>query len=196
MKRLFISIVAIALSLCAFGCTTESSSSSASSEVESVTDMHSITSPVSEPPIACTKNVDFENISITIPEEWNAEVGVDGNLKVYSGDDISGTITVQESDISANNSDEELMTFVNDRLGQAENFTIDEGFKVMRSGDFAYVIVPFTGVRSDQGSTQEFYGYSLCGFANELIIAEFSCFEDNKDVLTTFHWILENLQVN
>ena len=218
MKRFAILLTTTAMALCLFGCTSNDSAGSAessSSEAESSSsestaaetpvnnaadslDMHSISAPVDEPPIPCTKKAEIQNVSIMVPEDWTAEVGIGGYLNIASGDNISGSLSVEESDMNANNSDEEIMVFVNETMEQAEGFTIEEGLKVERKGNLAYVIVPFSATQPSQTGegTQDFWGYSMCGYDDELIIADMSCTTDDKDVLGTFRWILENIEVS
>ena len=217
MKRLVISLAAAVMAFSLFGCasndsannSSEADSAQSSSEAASsnaavnnaadAMDMHAITAPVNEPPIPCTKKAELQNVSIMVPEDWTAEVGIGGYLKIISGETISGSLSIQESDMNANNSDEEIMVFVNDTLEQAQGFTIEEGLKVERKGDLGYVIVPFSATQPKQNGesgVQDFWGYSYCGYANELIIADLSCTTDDKDVLGTFRWILENIQID
>lgn len=226
MKRILIPIIAAAISLCMFGCasndassdatqssgaetqasTSDSGASSAdassqqsSDSQESATDLHGITGPISEPPIPCTKKATLGNVSIMVPEDWTAEVGIGGYLKINSGDNIVGSLSIEESDLNASSSDEDVMVFVNQTMEAQKDagFTIEEGLKVERKGNLAYVLVPFSAEQEDaNGKTQNFWGYSMCGYDDELIIVDMSDTENDKDVLMTFRWIIENLQVN
>lgn len=212
MKRWTISLVAVFFTVSLFGCASNDASSSISqSSYESTSDamsdatsdvgadLHGIASPISEPPIACTKKAEVGNVSVMIPEDWSADISIGGYLAIETDNDVVyGTIRVDESDMDASNRDDEIMTFVNDTMESVVNngFIIGEGLKVERKGDLAYVIVPFSAVQQDQeGKDQSYWGYSLCGYDNELIIADFSSTEQDNDILQTFRWILENIQV-
>ena len=205
MKRWIISLVAVVFAVSLFGCASNdaSSSSSQSSSSEAASDaagdIHGIAGPISKPPIACTKKATVGNVSVMVPEDWSAEVGLGGYLAIETDNNVvHGTISIDESDMNASNSDEEIMVYVNETTERvaSNGFTVDEGLKVERKGDLAYVIVPFSAVQQDQeGKDQSYWGYSLCGYDNELIIADFSSKEQNNDILQTFRWILENIQV-
>lgn len=211
MKRLAVLISIIALALLCFGCASneasngssqsnDAQSSVASNANEATTeDLVGIMGPVAEPPIACTKKLDFQNVTLMIPEDWEAQVGMGEYLKISYGKEIFGSMDVQESDLNANNSDEELLVFVNSTKEQQINngFILDENFTVTRKGELGYILIPFKATQDTQeGKSQDFWGYSFCGYDNELITANLSCTKDDKDVLATFRWILENMEVS
>lgn len=204
MKRFAVIISVVALALSCFGCSSNSQSSdnqSSSSDATVVVseDILEISNPVPEPPIACTKKVEFQNISFMIPEEWESGIGVGDYMKVWSGEDIFGSMNIEASDLNANNTDEELLALPNSTREQqvANGFVLEEAFTVNRKGDLGYVIIPFAATQKDaDGNEQNFWGYSFCGYDNELITANFSVTRNDKDVLATFRWILENIEVS
>lgn len=206
MKRFAIIISVVALALSCFGCATNSGSQSGDSQSSSsdatvtvTEDLLGVSNPVAEPPIPCTKKVEFQNVSFMIPEEWESGVGVGDYMKVWSGEDIFGSMNIEASDLNANNTDEELLVLPNSTKDQqvANGFTLEETFTVNRKGDLGYVIIPFSAIQKDaDGKEQKFWGYSFCGYDNELITANFSSTKEDKDVLATFRWILENIEVS
>lgn len=201
MKRLAILLLTSVMAIACFGCTSNEPSQpeSSSSSAEASVDQHGFNTPVAEPPIPCTKKAEIGNVSIMVPEEWEARVGVGGYLKIASENGVTGSMNVDESDMNASNSDEELSAFMIENRDRVvnEGFTVEDEVKVERNGDLAYIILPFTSTQTyEDGETTDFWGYSFCGYDNELITADLSCTEENKEILETFRWILENVQVS
>lgn len=222
MKRLVAYLASIALAMSLFGCSSGEPSGNGSTQTESsastadntatnasastsqsgpYTDIFGISSEIAEPPIPCTQRQRVENLVVMIPEDWEAEIGTGGYLKITSGTDVRGFLGLEDSgDTTFDEADIEssLTDFVNQNLSQisSSEFTMDTNAAIQKKDDLTYVIIPFTDSYSnDEGKTTNQYGYSYCGYDDEIIIGDFITTKDDKDVLGTFRWILSNIQI-
>lgn len=189
------------------GSSQETSASSSSSKAKQAqtskaygADMLGTPIPVHEPPIKCGKQIDLGNVTIHVPKKWKVKVDEGaGTLNITGGKNISGTMTIQDYDTTDVKSEEDLQEFVGTLLNQAKEngYFLEEKFAIEHIGNLIYTIIPYSAeVEVNDGKMKEFWGYSYCGYDNELIVFELTTEKENADVLATFRWIMENLKVN
>lgn len=214
MKRfaVIIAICAMAFSLvfvagCSSGDSSQSSASSdaatqdgADGSAETGVDSLGVAYPVAEPPIPCTKEATVKNVTVKVPEAWTTEIGVGGYLKIVYESTINGSVGIDDTMLNAESTQDDFVEFINSTMAQSSMYfglSFGENPVIEQKGDLAYTIIPFSADSSDEnGEAQAYWGYSYCGFDKELILADFSCEENDPEVLATFRWILENIQID